>query len=103
MVLTAAGVLALTVFATAGHDLLTPVISGTDYWMLVSKGVSPATCIVSMAALVPLWLRRNVSALDLWPFVVMAAWLCDVALSAVVGSSRYDLGGYGGGSFGQRS
>jgi signal transduction histidine kinase len=68
--------------------------------MLVSKGVSPAICAISIAALVLLWRRRNTSALDLWLFVVMAAWLCDVTLSAVVGSSRYDLGWYGGRSFG---
>ena len=98
--LTAAAVGALTVLSTAGHDLLTPVMSGTDYSMLVSKGVSPAICTVSVAALVLLFLRRNASALDLWLFVVMASWLCDVALSAVVGSSRYDLGWYGGRSFG---
>ena len=95
---TAAGV--LTLLATAGHDLLTPIINGADYSMLVKKGVSPAICLVSLAALVLLWRRRTTSALDLWLFVVMAAWLCDVALSAVVGSSRYDLGWYGGRSFG---
>jgi signal transduction histidine kinase len=98
--LTAAAVLALTLLATAGHDFLTPVMSGADYSMLVSKGVSPAICLVSLAVLILLWRRRNASALDLWLFVVMAAWLCDVTLSAVVGSSRYDLGWYGGRSFG---
>ncbi len=98
--LTAAAAVGLTVLATAGHDLLTPIMNGTDYSMLVSKGVSPAICAVSVAALVMLWQRRNTSALDLWLFVVMAAWLCDVALSAIVGSSRYDLGWYGGRSFG---
>jgi Membrane-associated sensor, integral membrane domain len=95
---TAAGV--LTLLATAGHDLLTPIINGADYSMLVKKGVSPAISLVSLAALFLLWRRRTTSALDLWLFVVMAAWLCDVALSAVVGSSRYDLGWYGGRSFG---
>ncbi len=94
----AAGV--LTLLATAGHDLLTPIINGADYSMLVKKGVSPTICLVSLAALILLWRRRNTSALDLWLFVVMSAWLCDVALSAVVGSSRYDLGWYGGRSFG---
>jgi hypothetical protein len=86
------GAVVLALPATAGHDLLTPVMSGADYSMLVSKGVSPAICIVSIAALVLLWRRRNTSALDLWLFVVMAAWLCDVALSAVVGSIVHDDG-----------
>ncbi len=98
--LTAAAALALTLLATFGHDLLTPIINGTDYSMLVSKGVSPAIALVSVAALVLLWRRRNASTLDLWLFVVMSAWLCDVALSSVVGSGRYDLGWYGGRSFG---
>ena len=30
----------------------------------------------------------------------MCAWLCDVMLSAVVGSQRYDLGFYGGRTYG---
>ena len=98
--LTAAAAVALTLLATAGHGLLTPIMTGTDYSMLVSKGISPAICLISLGALGLLWRRRNISALDLWLFVVMTAWLCDVALSAVVGSSRYDLGWYGGRSFG---
>jgi hypothetical protein len=68
----------MTLLATAGHDLLTPIMNGADYSMLVKKGISPAICLVSLAALVLLWRRRNTSALDLWLFVVMAAWLCDV-------------------------
>ena len=100
VLLTGAAAGVLTLLATAGHDLLTPIIHGADYSMLVKKGVSPTICLVSLAALILLWRRRNTSALDLWLFVVMSAWLCDVALSAVVGSSRYDLGWYGGRSFG---
>jgi ABC-type Fe3+-siderophore transport system permease subunit len=65
--LTAAVVLALTVLATVGHDLLTPVMSGADYSMLVSKDISPAICIVSIAALILLWRRRNTSALGRGP------------------------------------
>jgi signal transduction histidine kinase len=97
---TAAAALALMLLATIGHDLLTPVMQGADYSMLVSKGISPAICLVSLAAVFLLWRRRNASTLDLWLFVVMGAWLCDVGLSAIVGSSRYDLGWYGGRSFG---
>ncbi len=98
--LTAAAVLALTLLATIGHDLLTPVLQGTDYSMLVSKGISPTISLLSLGAMFLLWRRRNASTLDLWLFVVMAAWLCDVGLSAIVGSSRYDLGWYGGRTFG---
>jgi signal transduction histidine kinase len=97
---TASAAIGLTALATVGEHLLTPIIKGTDYSMLVSKGISPAICLISLAALYLLWQRRNASALDLWLFVVMSAWLCDVGLSAAVGSTRYDLGWYGGRSFG---
>ncbi len=97
---TVALVLTLTFLATRGQNLLTPIMNGTDYSMLVTKGISPAICLVSFTALVVLWPRRKVSTFDLWLFVVMCTWLCDVILSAVVGSSRFDLGWYGGRSFG---
>jgi signal transduction histidine kinase/CheY-like chemotaxis protein len=98
--LTMAAVVALTVLVTAGHDLLTPVVNGGDYSMLVTKGISPAIFALSIAALILLWRRRNMSTLDLWLFVIMCAWLCDVSLSSIVGSSRFDLGWYGGRIYG---
>ena len=48
---TAISVIVLTLLATAGHDLLTPIMSGGDYSMLVTKGISPAICAVSLMAL----------------------------------------------------
>jgi signal transduction histidine kinase/CheY-like chemotaxis protein len=97
---TVAIAVALTVLAILGQDLLPVIISGADYSMLITKGVSPAICVISMLALGLLWRRRRASVLDLWLFVVMSVWLCDVLLSAVVGSSRFDLGWYGGRSYG---
>jgi PAS domain S-box-containing protein len=97
---TIALVFGLTLLTIAGKGLLTPIMNGTDYSMVVSKGFSPAICILSLAALALLWPRRKLSTIDLWLFVVMCAWLCDVVLSAIVGSSRFDLGWYGGRSFG---
>jgi len=91
---------ALTLTATAGHDLLPEVIRGGDYSMMVSRGISPAIWLLSLLALIVLWRRRQNSVLDLWLMVVMAAWLFDVALSAVIGSSRYDLGFYAGRIYG---
>ncbi len=38
--------------------------------------------------------------LDLWLMVVLCAWLCDVALSAVLNAGRFDLGFYAGRIFG---
>jgi PAS domain S-box-containing protein len=93
-------VLAATLLATKGEHLLTPIMNGTDYSMLVTKGISPAICCCSLVALALVWPRRKISTLDLWLSVVMCAWVCDVVLSAVIGSSRFDLGWYGGRSFG---
>jgi PAS domain S-box-containing protein len=93
-------VFGLTLLAIAGRGFLTPIMNGTDYSMAVTKGISPAICFLCLAALALLWPRRKLSTIDLWLFVVMCAWLCDVVLSAIVGSSRFDLGWYGGRSFG---
>jgi PAS domain S-box-containing protein len=90
----------LTTLATMGHNLLTPVVRDGDYSMLVDKGVSPTICAICLLAMMVLWKLRSRSTLDLWLLVVMCAWLCDVTLSAVVGSNRFDLGWYGGRSFG---
>ncbi len=99
-VLVAVVVGVLTLVSIRAHDWLPTIIVGTDYSLLVSKGVSPAICAISIAALAFLWRRRNESVLDLWLIVVLCVWLCDVILSAVVGSARYDLGWYGGRSYG---
>jgi signal transduction histidine kinase len=93
-------VVALTLLATAGRDHLTDLVRNGDYSMLVTKGVSPIIWLLSLAALAALWRRRHTSVLDLWLMVVMWAWLLDIALSAVIGSSRFDLGWYAGRSYG---
>ena len=96
----AALVLALTLLATAGQDLLPAVMRGSDYSMLVTTGVTPALLTVSLVALLALWRRPDPTMLDLWLMVVLCAWLFDVALSAGVSSTRYDLGWYAGRSYG---
>jgi signal transduction histidine kinase len=96
----AALVLALVLLATAGHDLLPVIIVGGDYTLLVTKGVSPAVWLLSLLALVVVWRKREKSVLDLWVSVVLCAWLMDVAMSAIVGSARYDLGWYAGRTYG---
>lgn len=87
---------ALTTLATAGRDLLPVVIVNGDFSLLISKGVSPAILLLTVIALFALWRRPKLSTLDLWVTVVMCVWVLDVALSAVIGSSRYDLAWYGG-------
>ena len=93
-------VAALTLLATAGMDLLPIILQGGDYSLLVSKGISPTIWMLSLVALVALWRLRQTTVLDLWLMVAMCAWLFDVALSAVFGSARYDLGWYAGRTYG---
>jgi PAS domain S-box-containing protein len=97
---TAVLVIAVTVLATAGHRFLPTIMDGSNYSFGLTKGISPLICFISLLALYLLWWGRKRSTLDLWLLVVMSAWLCDVILSAVVGGARFDLGWYGGRSFG---
>ncbi len=67
--------------------------------MLVSKGISPAVWLVTLVAMLALW-RHKQRVVDLWLMVVMWVWLFDIALSAIIGSKRFDLGFYAGRVFG---
>jgi signal transduction histidine kinase/ActR/RegA family two-component response regulator len=100
IVLVAGLVCALTALATAGMDLLPVVIRDGDFSRLVTTGVSPAVWAISLVALIALWRRRPWSVVDLWLMVVMWAWLLDIALSAIISSSRYDVGWYAGRTYG---
>jgi hypothetical protein len=62
--------------------------------------ISVALWALCPAALIVLWMRRLHSVLDVWPMVVLCAWLCDVALSAAFNGRRFDLGFYGGRVYG---
>lgn len=95
----AAAVVVLTLVATVGHDALLVVMEGSNYSLLVSKGVSPAVWALTFIAILMLW-QRPQRVIDLWLMLVMWIWLFDIALSAVIGSSRYDLGFYAGRIFG---
>ena len=63
-------------------------------------GLLASVCSLSLVAIAALWLRRPHTALDVWLFVVMCAWLFDFTLSAVVNADRYDLGFYVGRIYG---
>jgi signal transduction histidine kinase len=91
---------ALTMLATLGEDLLPVMIQGADYSRAVTSGIGPTVWAASIAALVALWYWRQPTVLHTWLTVVMCAWVCDVGLSAVFGSARYDLGFYTGRVYG---
>ena len=90
---------ALTLLATAGHDLLPVLLRGGRYTPVMMV-VNTSVWALSPIALAVLWRRRPHSMLDLWLMVVMCAWLFDVALSTVLNAARFDLGFYAGRIYG---
>ncbi|HEV8690515.1 MAG TPA: response regulator [Ideonella sp.] len=92
-------VVLLGALATAGEAWLPPIMVGNGYSpaMKLVVGSIWVSCLV---ALVLLWRRRQRSVIDLWLLVVMAAWVFDIALSAVFNAGRYDLGFYAGRVYG---
>lgn len=92
-------VLALVALTTAGQALLPPIMAGNRYTPAMI-GVVGGTWLLSLAALLVLARRRPYTVLDLWLMVVMFAWLCDIALSAVLNAGRFDLGFYAGRIYG---
>jgi PAS domain S-box-containing protein len=100
VMLVAASVLLLTLLSTVGMKFLPILIRSGDFSLLRTTGVSPIIGILSVLALVALCQQNAPSVLDIWLRVVMVAWLLDVALTAIVTASRYDLGWYAGRSYG---
>jgi diguanylate cyclase (GGDEF)-like protein len=90
---------AVTLFATAGQQMLPAIMQGHRYTPLM-LGVVTTVWLLSAAALYALWRRGQHSVLDLWLMVVMCAWLIDIALSAVLNHGRFDLGFYAGRLYG---
>jgi C4-dicarboxylate-specific signal transduction histidine kinase len=73
-------VVLLTVLATAGESLLPQIMQGNHYTPAMIFVVAVVWC--------------------LWLMVVLCAWLCDIALSAVFNAGRFDLGFYVGRLYG---
>jgi PAS domain S-box-containing protein len=92
-------VVAATLLATAGHEMLPGIMAGNHYTPVMAVVVS-AVWLLSLGALLLLCRRRSPSVLDLWLRVVMCAWLFDIALSAVLNAGRFDLGFYAGRGYG---
>jgi two-component system sensor histidine kinase/response regulator len=74
-------------------------MDGNHYRPALTVAVSTVLALTFVALLV-LWRKRKASVLDLWLMAVMSAWLCDIGLSAVLNSARYDLGFYAGRIYG---
>jgi signal transduction histidine kinase len=91
--------IALTLVATAGHEILPTIMYGNRV-APAQVIVSTTTWLLSLIALAILWSRRPHSVLDLWLMVVLCAWLFDSALASVLNTGRYDVGWYGGRVYG---
>ena len=84
---------------TKEHDLLPTLITEHRFAPALFRAAL-AVWLLNAAALLILWLRQRHSLLDLWLMVVLCAWLFDLAASALLNSSRYDLGFYVGRLYG---
>jgi signal transduction histidine kinase len=96
----AAALVAMLLLVTVWHDRLPTLMVSGDYSRSVGQGVGPAVLLACVAGAVLLWRNRRRSVVDLWLVVVLVTWACDVALSGVLGASRFDLGWYAGRAFG---
>ena len=96
---TAAAAGALTLLATAGHDMLPALMRGNLY-TFAQVLVITSVWGLSLIGLLLLWRRPSHSVLDLWLMVVLAAWVFDIALSGVLNAARFDLGFYAGRIYG---
>jgi len=99
LVVVAGLVAGLAALATAGHDGL-PVIMAGDHYTPVMIFVVSTVWLLTFVALLVLSRLPQHAVLDLWLMVVMAAWLFDIGLSAVLNGGRFDLGFYAGRIFG---
>src|SRR6202158_2825919 len=97
--MTAAVVCAATFLVTAGdahvpHTMLDPVRFST-----LRLYVAGYQALLSVAALIVLWVRRR-SVLDLWLMVVMCAYVTEICLIAFPVPVRFSAGWYAGRVFG---
>ncbi len=98
-----AGVLAVvtgyTVFATWGRDYI-PVFLEGNHTTRIGHLFLTGIWMLSLAALLSLWLRKTHTVLDIWLMIVTGVWLFDIALAAMLNFGRYDLGWYVGRIYG---
>ncbi|HUA56133.1 MAG TPA: MASE4 domain-containing protein [Candidatus Sulfotelmatobacter sp.] len=95
----AALVVALTALATAGEAYLPPIMRGNGYTATMIVVIALVWSLGALG-LIALARRRPRSVLDWWLMAVLCAWLCDVALSAVLNAGRFDVGFYAGRVYG---
>ncbi|MEM5341378.1 sensor histidine kinase [Paraburkholderia azotifigens] len=87
------------VLTTNGEPWLPRIMHGHRMTSTMT-GIIATVWLLNLLALLVLWHRRSRSVLDLWLAVVMAIWLLDIAMSAVLNHGRFDLGFYAGRIYG---
>jgi signal transduction histidine kinase len=92
-------VFAAVLLTTVGHALLPAIMRGDSYTPVLPT-VTGGIWSLTLVALFVLWRRRPHSVLDVWLMVVLAAWLFDIGLAAMLNASRFDLGFYAGRVYG---
>ncbi|MBA2672932.1 PAS domain-containing protein [Ramlibacter sp.] len=85
----------LAVLATAGSNLLPPIMDGNRF-SSASAVMRFLPWLVVAAAAAVLWRRKPHSILDLWLVVVTAALFFEIGLAAIFNAGRYDIGFYAG-------
>jgi PAS domain S-box-containing protein len=94
-----AAVAGLTALTTARKALLPDILTG-GFNNSVLVTVVAVDLTLTSAGLLLLRARQTPTVLDLWLMVVLCAWAFDVALSALLNASRFDLGFYAGRAYG---
>jgi PAS domain S-box-containing protein len=94
-----ASIVGLTLLVTVGKAFLPDIMTG-DFNNSGLMTVVAADLILTVSGLLMLWARQSPTVLDLWLMVVLCAWLFDVALSALLNGTRFDLGFYAGRVYG---
>jgi PAS domain S-box-containing protein len=85
---------------TAMHDILPTLLKSQGQYTPTMIGVVSSVWCLSLAALLVMWFRRPHSVIDVWLMVVLCAWLFDIAQSAILNVSRFDVGFYAGRIYG---
>lgn len=99
ILIVAAMVIALILLSTVGSAALPTIMIGNRR-SGAAFAVIGSTWLLSVFALLLLWLRRRQTVLDLWLTVAMFAWVFDVTLSGLLNARRFDLGFYAGRVYG---
>jgi signal transduction histidine kinase len=89
------GAAAITLFMTAGHDWLPPLVENGRL-LPASRVVVVVLLLLPVGTLLVLAREKPRSVLDLWLIVTMATSVCTIATVSLVSAQRFDIGWYVG-------